>query len=259
MRNTVLAALGMTALVWGALGQTGENPGATPHAAAVRLVCIGDSITQGRKGGGETKPTFSYRYPLWKLLVDAGASVDFVGSLKVGFNGDPDWADYKGKPFDRDHEGHWGWTTRNMREKLPEWIQGYAPDMALILLGTNDRNKKVNMSVDDTKDEMQKIVEILRQKNPKVVVIIGQCYQEWEPFPALRAKMDELAKAISTEASPVVTVDHSQGWISKPDKAGTHTVDWVHPNESGDAKLAQNWFQAMKPFLEKAKALPAAP
>jgi len=52
--------------------------------AALRIVCLGDSITQrtGDHGGGGVKwtPTFSYRYPLWKLLINAGFKVDFVGS-----------------------------------------------------------------------------------------------------------------------------------------------------------------------------------
>ncbi len=213
------------------------------QAKPLRIVCIGDSITQGRKGGGVHKPTFSYRYPLWKLCVDAGMDVDFVGSLKGGFEGDPDWADYKGKPFDRDHEGHWGWTTRGIREKLPEWIKGYTADVALILLGTNDAGQKA--TPDDTTAEMGQLIDLLRARNPKVAVLIGQCFQEWAPFPALRAKIEALAKRKSTAASIVRVVDHSKGWISKPDLAGTHTVDWVHPNEAGDARLAAAWFEAL--------------
>lgn len=218
-------------------------------AKPVRIVCIGDSITQGRKGGGAHAPTLSWRYPLWKLCVDAKAEVDFVGSLKGGFEGDPEWPDHAGKSFDRDHEGHWGWTTRGIREKLPEWLKGYEPDVALVLLGTNDGGQK--MTVDDTATEMAKLIELLRGRNPKVTILLGQCFQEWAPFPALRTKMEALAKEKSSATSPIVVVDASKGWVSKPDLPGTHTVDWVHPNAAGDAKLADAFFEALKPQLKR--------
>lgn len=96
-------------------------------AAPVRIVCIGDSITQGRKGIGEHKPTQSYRYPLWKKLVDLGASVDFVGSLPGGFEGDPDWPEYKGKAFDREHEGHWGGPPAGFAKSCPSGSKATLP------------------------------------------------------------------------------------------------------------------------------------
>lgn len=224
-------------------------------ADPVRIVCIGDSITQGRKGVGANKPTQSWRYPLWKKLVDLGAHVDFVGSLNGGFEGDPEWPDYKGRTFDREHEGHWGWTSRAVREKLPEWIKGYTPDVALILLGTNDANPKLNMTIDDTAREIEQIIDILRAKNPKVTVLLGGPFHEWKPFPDMRSRYESLAKSKSTAASPVASVDLSSGWVSKPDAPGTHTVDWVHPNPDGDARLAGLFLDALHPHLKRLGAL----
>src|SRR5258708_4630492 len=161
-------------------------------AAPVRMVCIGDSITQGRKGGGAAVPTQSYRYPLWKKLVDLGATVDFVGSMNGGFEGDPEWPDYKGKHFDLKHEGHWGWTTKGVREKMPEWLKGYTPDIALILLGTNDANPKLNMTLDDTAREIEQMIDLLRAKSPKVTVFLGGPFHEWKPFPDMRSRYESL-------------------------------------------------------------------
>jgi acyl-CoA thioesterase-1 len=237
--NTVL--IGLTALLL------------LPAGDPVRIVCIGDSITQGRKGGGAAKPTQSWRYPLWKLLVDAKAKVDFVGSLSEGFDGSPDWPDYQGLKFDRDHEGHWGWTTRGIREKLPVWIKGYTPDVALILLGTNDGGQK--MTTDDSAREMAAIIDILRTRNPKVTVLLGTPFQHGGPFPEMKAKYEKMAKEKSTAASPVIPVDTSKGFVEPPDAPGTDTVDWVHPNPSGDAKLAKFWFDALQPVLKRLGAL----
>jgi lysophospholipase L1-like esterase len=224
----------------------------------MRIVCIGDSITQGRKGdGSQNKMVQSYRYPLWKMFLDAEIPVDFVGTVNEGFDkgkfgGDPDYPDYKGKAFDRDNEGHWGWTTQAVADKLPEWIQGYTPDIALTLLCTNDKMDKEKPNVEPTIAAHKSLIATLRAKNPKVVILIGKPYEEWAPFPAVCTAMDALAKELSTPDSPVVTVEHAKDWVSKPEDPNTCTVDWVHPNEKGDAKLAKEWFDALQPFLRKA-------
>lgn len=210
----------------------------------VRIVAIGDSITQGRAAEPATQ---SFRYPLWKKLVETGVNFDFVGSLTGGFKGDPDWPDYKGLSFDRDHEGHWGWRADEILAQLPGWLNGYTPDMALLLLGSNDLDN--NEDVTGTTEEMGKIIDLLRADNPQVIIFLGLSISEWQQYPELSESYIDLARQKTTDESPVVTVRHHTGWISDPQQPGTHTVDWVHPNQAGDLKLAQNWFRAMAPYL----------
>jgi len=224
--------------------------GVRAAAEPVRILPIGDSITQGRKGGGKHKPTYSWRYPLWKMCVDADLPVDFVGSMTGGFNGDPKWDDYKGRAFDRDHEGHWGWTPRGVADKLPGWIETYdPPDIALILLGTNGAKKDDAIGV--AVEAHEAMIATIRKRNAEAVIVIGLPFQEWKPFPKMREAYRAMAKRLSTQRSPVLTVDHAPGWVSKPDKPGTHTVDWVHPNEAGDTKLAGNWFGVIEPHIRR--------
>lgn len=111
------------------------------------------------------------------------------------------------------------------------------------------------MTVDDSGREIEQIIDILRSKNPKVTVLLGGPFHEWKPFPDLRAAYDALAKAKSTAASPVVAVDLSKGWVSKPDASGTHTIDWVHPNGDGDTRLAGLFLDALLPQLKRLGAL----
>lgn len=225
-----------------------------PRLAAepIRIAPIGDSITQGRGG---SDPTYSYRYPLWKILIDAGVDFDFVGSLKVGFNGSPNWAPYNGIPFDLDHEGHWGWRADAIRDSLPSWLAGYTPDIALILLGTNDWSRDNSdvlshtQSANKTKEDIRGIINTLRADNPNVIILLGDPFQEWNPFPAYRSAFAALAQEENTEASPIINVAHAPGWVSSPELQGTHTVDWVHPNQAGDLHLAERWYAALFPWL----------
>lgn len=222
---------------------------ATVQAEPLRIVCIGDSITQGRGG---SNPTYSWRYPLWKYTVDANWDVDFVGSLNGGFNGDPNWADYMGESFDREHESTWGIKASAMASQLPIRIASYTPDVALILLGTNDSSDAFDSPEqfgERVAGHYQTMINTLRSKNPNVIVLVGGPFQEWSPFGGERTALQNLATTISTEASPVIYVAHEQGWVSNPDNAATDTVDWVHPNQQGDQKLASNWLPVLAQFM----------
>lgn len=218
-------------------------------ADPVRVVCIGDSITQGRAGGGKNVPTFSWRYPLWQACVDAKLNVEFVGSMTTGFEGSPTYAAHGGKTFVNHHEGRWGWTTRGVADALKEASKNWTADVAVVFLGTNDKIKEQGQ--EPTLAAMKDIVAILRARNAKVKVAIGLPFQEWAPFPDLSKAYAALAAELSTKDSPVITVATADGWVSKPDAPNTSTVDWVHPNPKGDAHIATRVFTAIKPWLLK--------
>jgi len=203
------------------------------------LLCLGDSITQGRGGGPGGPPVLSYRYPLWKMLVDAGQDVEFVGNVEGGFESDPDWPDYRGRAFPRRHEGHWGWPTHNLRKNLEEWTRGLEWDIALVYLGTNDPSYR--LTPDDSKREMGLLLDFLRARNPRVEIFLAQCCPPWKPFPKLRARMAELARE-----KGVALVDPTPGWIADPRAPNSHTIDWIHSTPAGDRHLAEAWFRALR-------------
>lgn len=83
-----------------------------------QLVFIGDSVTQGGLGFP------SYRYQVFKHLVDRSASYTFVGSVNGAHqfqNVSASTPDYGGQSFSNVHEGHWGWRAfwENGRVPLP--------------------------------------------------------------------------------------------------------------------------------------------
>lgn len=242
------------------------NPQATPQAAAqfagasvaasqkvapIRILPLGDSITQG---GRADRAEYTYRYPLFYRLKDAGYNVDFIGSMHGGLNGEAKWPDINGVAFDLDHEGHYGWKTAQARDKLREWMATYPapPDIALIHLGTNDQSSKDFQS--DIITPLRDMVAMLREKNPRVTVLIGHLNFNGGSALQIRPLVEQLAREMSTTASPVATVNHFEGWHEKPDEDGSDTFDWAHPNPQGQRKMAQKWFDAMKPHLDRLKA-----
>jgi hypothetical protein len=218
-------------------------------ADSPRIVCIGDSITQGSDHVAKGKPTQSWRYPLWKLCCDAGFSVTFVGSMTTGFEGSPAYPDYHGHAFSNVHEARWGWPTDKVNEVLHDAAKSWVADIAIILLGDNDKDK--NTTLVPTMNAMKGIVDTLRGRNKDVKIAIAQPYSEWKPMPAMATAFETLAKELNSATSPVISIATSAGWISNPDLPGTCTVDWVHPNAIGDERLGLSIFNAIHPWLDK--------
>ncbi len=222
----------------------------TCYADPVRIICIGDSITQG---GGAHRGEYTYRLPLFQALVDMGVSFDFIGTQQDGFMVTSSyWPAYKGIPFDPHHEGYYGKGAVFVRDKLRKNLVTLpAPDIALINLGSNDQENSFLYLPEKFVYPLEEIIQLLRTRNPKVTVLLatttccGKLTNWWMNY--LR---ETLARKLDNSLSRVQLVDNQVGWKADPSDTPTDTYDWVHPNERGQKKMADNWMQAMKPFLK---------
>ncbi len=218
------------------------------HAATLQILPLGDSITQGGKSDREE---YTYRYPLFCMLKDAGVDFNFIGSLKTGLQAHAQWPDYKGEAFDLDHEGHYGWKTAKVWDKLEGWSKqwGAKPDIALIHLGTNDQGAEDH--VKEVQEPMIKIVNFLRELNPKVIILIAQLNLNSKGAKIIRPLYDQIGADMSTKESPIHIVHGYKGWHENPNHPEAHTFDWAHPNPAGQKKMAEDWFAVLKPYLTK--------
>ncbi len=218
-------------------------------AEPLRILCIGDSITQG---GKKDRDEWTYRLPLQEILREAGVSFDFIGSRQQGLQAEAKWPAVKGQSFDPDHEGYYGAKTASVRDKLKLTLPALAvPDIALIHLGTNDQ--KSDDHVATIVKPLEDIVAMLRAKNPKVRVFIGHLSFNGGAALEIRPLVEDMAHRLSTADSPVLTVHHYRDWKENPKTEGSDTFDWAHPNPQGQRKMAAAWFAAMKPLLPTTK------
>jgi lysophospholipase L1-like esterase len=207
------------------------------EARTWRIMPIGDSITESEGSYN------SFRRPLWKMLNGAGIDTDFVGSRSGNRDGEAPNPD-----FDTDHEGHWGWRAdRFLRDNnIENWSQTHQPDVILIHLGTNDIFQ--GQGVSGTIDEIGQIIDIVRGTNPRVIVLVAQIIPTSDPSrPSLQPFNEAIPGLVSSKDSadsPVRLVDQYTGFDATVD-----TYDGVHPNVSGENKMAQKWFDALQPLL----------
>ena len=206
---------------------------AVETSSATRIMPLGDSITQADADHD------SYRRPLWQRLEASGARVDFVGSQRAHHRGEPPRAD-----FDIDHEGHWGWRVDEVLEHIDGWIEDAQPDVVLIHLGTNDLIQR--QGVPGTLEELSALVDALRASLPGVRIVMAQIIPTTtaainERIEALNARLPSLAASKS-----IRLVDHFTDF-----DALALTYDGVHPNASGEARMAERWLESLLPLLDE--------
>jgi len=209
----------------------------------VKILPLGDSTTCA------SKYKVSYRYPLWKKLVDAGIQIDFVGSHSItGDFGRTKWDKYKGLSFPPAHECHSGWRTDQVlngmskdNRGLSQWLKKYKADIALIHLGTNDIYQ--SQTPESTRDEVEQVISKLRASNPKIKILLARIMpMKMNPnIPRLNRLLLQLSKKLNKPNSPVVSVDMYSGFSVNSDLQ----KDQIHPNAKGEEKMAQRWFAAL--------------
>ncbi len=207
----------------------------------IKILPLGDSITQAR---GDFE---SYRYPLWKKLIDAGKDFDFVGSRYQTYDWGRSWSDYNGRSFDQDHEGHAG--------KTAGWVlhnadfQYHNPaDIALIHLGTNDL-LWTDESASTIRNDIKDVINKLRDTNPNIKILLAKIIpfdfenrgsDSADRYYNFLSELDGLANDMYQSRSPIIIVDMASDFSVWSD-----SYDQLHPNANGEEKMAQRWFNAM--------------
>lgn len=203
------------------------------------ILPLGNSITASNNG------LYSYRYHLWKHLLDDGIEFDFVGTLNENQGGNPTWPDYLGHSFDPDHEGHSGWKADKIMDELPLWLDSYLVDVALIHIGTNDLLADgSDENVDRTIEDIEGIIRVLRMHNPNISIFLAQIIPIAMPVDdavvKLNAAIPDIAINMDDSRSPIYIVDQYSGI----DVATDMMADDVHPNASGEEKMGAAWYNA---------------
>jgi hypothetical protein len=202
-------------------------------AAPIKIQPLGDSITYGPG----LVPVVAYRYPLFKLLVNAGIDFQYVGTLVDGAT----YAAVNGRTMSPNHEGHWGYRIDQINAELPGYLNSYSPDWSIVFLGNNNGRDGNAASV--VYSQMSTTIDLLRAKNPKVVIFLTCLYQTGGLAAAYDSQYVSLARTKTTANSPIIIVGPPAGWNNTAD-----TYDGTHPNAGGADKLANAFFQAIQTY-----------
>ena len=233
--TAMLAAVVLAVFAAGAFVLAPAPPGIA-QVTPVKIMPLGDSIT-GSPG--------CWRALLWNMLQNAGyTNIHFVGTLP------PQGC---GIPYDGNNEGHGGALATGIvsQNLLPGWLAATSPDIVMMHLGTNDVWNG-SFTTAQILAAYTTLVQQMRANNPSMKILVAQiipmnpsgCSYCAQGVVNLDAAIPAWATSLTTAQSPIVVVNQWTGFND-----ATDTVDGVHPNASGNQKIASKWYPALTPFL----------
>lgn len=227
--SVVLAAV----LVLGMPGVQRGDPPAAPIEDGVRIMAVGDSITQGGRGD------LTWRWYLDRHLSEQGVAFDMVGPRDTlgspqsrGISAEK----YADPGFDRDHAAWWGDSFLLRRTGQPRSLVGeFDPDVVVLALGTNDV-ALWHATGAETVERAREWIDQGRSVASALDVVVVGLPGRGPEIDAFNAGIQGLAgtteQGARTVVAPWPASYRGEAW------AGGDTRDGVHPNSSGQAKIA---------------------
>lgn len=213
----------------------------------LRIMPIGDSITEGDAGGG-------YRLPLFQRITQAYGMPNFVGHRSSRHIDPPDFPD-------PDHDGYGAyrigqitrgqafWNAPPLGQRLAHWD----PAVVTVHAGTNDAQQNYWFDGDPSRgiapviDRLDELVSRIVAYNPAIHVFVAQIVPANAPASAttidyvqrLNALIPGMVARHQAAGHRVHLVD-----LYTPMLAFPHP-DGIHPSPEGYAEMARVWFEAM--------------
>ncbi|ROO62363.1 lysophospholipase L1-like esterase [Micromonospora sp. Llam0] len=198
--------------------------GANAQPSAVRIMPLGDSITDGFNVPG------GYRIDLWQKFQAGGYTVDFVGSQSNGPASLPD----------RNHQGHSGWRIDQIDANIVNWLNASDPQTILLHIGTNDITQ--NRDLPNAPNRLAALIDKITNTAPDahlfVATIIPASFSDAQ-FRAYNSAIPQIVQSRANAGRRVHLVDMYSA-LTTADLA-----DGVHPNATGYSKMATRWYDAL--------------
>lgn len=227
------------------LPSCGEDDMPKPQSNSInKIMPLGASRVQGNRPEYE-----SFRYELWKDLIENDWIFDFIGTQSDEAN----YPLFNDTDFDIDHEGRGGWTSGEILEELNGWLdEAGTPD--IVLFSSPAGNDALqNLSYTQAISNINEIIDILQTNNPNIIIIIEQLApahsdsmtNELADFLTnLHQDVLTIASEQTTASSQIIPVDMFTGFTD------AMFADEVHYNEMGATFIADRYYDVLINVLE---------
>ena len=248
----------------------------------IKIMCMGDSITQGQKNSG------SYRKYLYHNLISKGYNIKMVGSKDQRIQKYYDKKTNEEILYQDDNCGYSAYTIceyknrKGLLEKLDEKKSlQLNPDIILLLIGTN--NIMENFDFDTTLKDFVMLIDYIFDNMPQKAILFVATIPDMNPnnenvynwFNKYRESEDgkikyddkEVQKNVSKNVQKYneeitklvnhfqsrklnVRLENLNSVLKNTDKL---LIDGVHPNEKGYEKMGQFWTEIIEKYLKEKK------
>jgi len=210
-----------------------KSPETPDGTSPVRVMLVGDSVTQGARGDA------TWRYLLWERLQALGVDFDLVGPYRGVRYQAPDGSithydgGYRFPDFDTDHASKWGLEVADI-PGIDGWMRTFRPDVVVLALGVNDL--LTGTTPEQTAGLVEQRIATMRAVDPDVDVVLAAPTQTWVAgVPAYARLLADLALRLDTATSRVDLAPAPPGYTQ-----GVHTYDLLHPNPVGEELIMRS-------------------
>ena len=218
-----------------------ENEETSP--SIISILPLGDSRVEGA-----TANSVSYRYDLWKHLVEDRWVFDYIGNQ----HDNTSYPVLLGQYFDPDHQGIGGWKTQDILNNIDSIIEDSGvPDVVLLGIGGNDL--VANIAPSQAINNINQIIDILQNNNSSITIFIERIApgrsnvmtpEAMEIYNTFNNNISTLANNQSTSNSKIIAVDMSTNWTD------AYMADNLHYNALGAKEVADRYYAAIETHLE---------
>ena len=203
-------------------------------------------ISSCKKDNDQNNDSYeSYRYELWKNLIDNNYNFDFIGREK-------DYGTYPlyaGLEFDNDHEGSGGFESEDVLANIDEILTTIAsPDIVLLSIGGSDLLDGGNPPSEPIANIVE-LVEKLQTHNSNITIFLERIApaNNETMTSSLTNKLNDfnsqivtIANSLTTNTSKVIALDMNTNFNE------SYLADDVHYNELGAKFIADIYFNGIQ-------------
>ena len=187
----------------------------------------------------------SYRYELWKNLVNYNYNFDFVGRQKDYGT----YEEYLDVEFDNDHEGAGGYESEDVLDDIDEILAAIPSlDVVLLSIGGNDLLDGGNPPYEPISNIVE-LVGILQTHNSNITIFLERIApaNNETMTSSLTIKLNDfnsqiisIANSLTTNTSKVIALDMNTNFNE------SYLADDVHYNELGAKFIADIYFNGIQ-------------
>lgn len=231
-------------------------------AQQIKILPLGDSITRDSFSADPRPDSLltGYRQPLWLLLQTAGYKIDFIGSDSAGYGAVP--------KFDPDNAGFPGYSTLQILNLIKTgygrhgnavtdgpYLNYFTPDIILLHIGTND----LDTTTSYLEDLLNYIDDFEDSTNTQIWVIVAKIINGVPYSSITTAYNNNIQKMFDRRVSngdklKIVDMENDADFIYRIDTTAPYSdgdmFDGVHPNKSGNIKMANLFYDTLKVLLD---------
>ena len=229
--------------------------------APARIIIVGDAISRGSNrnasGALPADPRPSWRYWLWKTLREKGRECDFVGPQTFPDFPDPPWTFDQGNCCYGGNTTS-GWMLEKVRQVRAADTGGIAPQIALVLLGTEDCYAQVPVatSISNLKGLISELrawhrdrygsagLDVVIAKIPPTTDGANGTYRTKTRIAPLNTAIGAELPTLSTAAEQVIVVDCFTGY-----SASYNDATGLKPNEAGEQFISAKFAAVLDSLL----------